>query len=296
MLFWFPTNVFAKKVVFINSFFNSKPYLCLDNPFLSAFIYRSLPTAAKQFSPVRQRLKPDNMSLLRLFHSTLDLLLPRICDSCGCRLALDEQFVCAECLLNLPREVNHDWRHNQRMAEWSGHKALLQAAAFTRYIRGGRTAHIIHNLKYNSHVELGPWMGQLAARQLRDTGLFDDVDAIVPLPLTRKRKYKRGFNQAELIANGIAQEVHLPVLTSVLRRTVDRESQTHFAYEQRIINAQGIFDIADQNQADSLCGKHVMLVDDVITTGTTMLSAIQALEQIPDIRLTAFGWAWVNHI
>lgn len=229
-----------------------------------------------------------------MLRSLLDLLMPRTCASCGCRLALDEVHVCAACMLSLPIETNHDWHHNLHTAKWADHEGVVAAGAFTRYTHNGIAAHIIHSLKYYRRPALGQWMGQLAARQLQPTGLFDGIDAIVPLPLAPQRHRRRGFNQGELIAQGMAEELHLPVQTGLLRRTGAFESQTHFSYAERLENAKDAFSLANGLNTDALSGHHFLLVDDVITTGATMLSAITALEQIPDVRFTAFGWAWVN--
>ncbi|MBQ9285009.1 MAG: ComF family protein [Bacteroidaceae bacterium] len=234
------------------------------------------------------------MSFARLYHSTIDLLFPLTCGGCGCRLALDEDQVCAECLLKLPLEINRSWQHNRRIAEWSDHDGVVGVGAFTRYTHDAISAHIIHSLKYYRRTALGQWMGRLAAQQLRASGLFDGVDAIVPLPLAPRRHRRRGFNQSVLIAQGMAAELGLPVLTGLLRRTGGFESQTRFTYHQRLENMKGAFALADGVDPIAMSGRHFLLVDDVITTGATMLSAITALEQIPAARFTAFGWAWVN--
>lgn len=226
--------------------------------------------------------------------SVADLLLPRTCCGCGARLAGGEKLVCAQCRLTLPLEPNLNWEQNSKIAAWSQHKAVVRAGAFTRYSHGGIAAHIIHSLKYHRRVEVGEWMGRTAAQRLRDTGLFEGASAIVPLPLNARRLRQRGFNQAELIARGMAEELHLPVLTTLLCRPRDQESQTHFTYAERLHNAQGVFELADTALAKSMEGCTLILVDDVITTGTTMLSAIEALETINGIRLIAFAWSWVK--
>ena len=232
--------------------------------------------------------------LRRLYLSILDLLAPRTCGGCGCRLTLDEQQVCVSCQLTLPRESSHDWLNNRRMAEWVAHEAVVAAGAFARYSQGNIAAHIVHSLKYYRRTGIAQWMGRTAAQELRPTGLFDGVDAILPLPLSPRRHRRRGFNQSELIANVMAAELELPVLTGLLKRTGAFTSQTRFTYAERLENASHAFALADGLDITAYAGRHLLLVDDVITTGATMLSAITALEAIPDIRLTVFGWSWVN--
>lgn len=229
-----------------------------------------------------------------LVRSLLDFFFPRFCAGCGQSLALGEQLICPSCILALPWEHYHDWEHSWPMTFVDRHPVLQRAGALMRYTRGNIAAHIIHQLKYHHQYELGQWMGRLAVRQLKDTSLFDGVDTIVPIPLTVRRRHSRGFNQSELIAQGMADELKIKVLPHALRRIRDNESQTHFRFDDRLLNALDIFDL-DEQSIQNLKGHHVMVIDDVMTTGRTMFSAIEQLERIPDIRLTIFAWAWVPH-
>ena len=222
-------------------------------------------------------------------YSLVDLLFPRLCCACGERLAIGENLVCAGCQLQLPLEVNHDWRYNRRRLIWSDHLQLERMGALTRYERGNRASMIVRNLKFRRQYELGAWMGRTAVQRLQGTGLFEGVDLLIPIPLSERRLHSRGFNQAELIARGMADELGIPIRTDVLKRVVARESQTHFAVPKRLGNAENVFKLIT---SDGLRGKHVMLVDDVMTTGTTMLGAIEVLEAIPDVRISTFTWAW----
>lgn len=221
----------------------------------------------------------------------LDFLLPRLCPGCGRRLVKGEGLVCPRCLMELTLEWDYDWLTNPYMNEWNSHACLKHVGALARYRKKGIVARIVHQLKYHRRYELGRWMGQLAVRELQPTGLFDGVDVLVPIPLTRSRRNWRGFNQAEMIAEGIAEELGIEVRTDILVRTLDRESQTHFTHDRRRGNMQGVFALAS---GANVRGLHLMLVDDVMTTGATMLSALQTLEQQPDVQLSAFAWAWAR--
>ena len=222
-----------------------------------------------------------------------DMLFPRLCCGCGERLSIGEHFVCSTCQLHLPLEINHDWQFNQRRMIWSDHLQLFSVAALTRYERENIASHIVRSLKFHRRYELGDWMGRTAVLLLRDTGLFEGVDVLVPIPLSKRRLRSRGFNQAEAIAKGMTAALNIPVRTDVLKRMKDRESQTHFSVPQRLENADKVFHL---NSTEGLQGKHVMIVDDVMTTGTTMLGAIELLEQVPDVRISTFAWSWVSVI
>ena len=228
-----------------------------------------------------------------MFSRLLDFLFPRTCVVCDTRLARGEQYVCPRCLMSLPFEVSAtDWELNRHTFRWRGeHPALLRMGALCVYRRDNGAARMIHALKYGRNRELGLWMGRLAAKRLKDSGLFDGVDALVPLPLSRKRLRQRGFNQAEVLAQGLSLETGIPMRTDLLVRPVDRESQTHFRLSGRFLNGQDLFEVAE---GADVGGQHLMLVDDVLTTGTTMMSAVTALEASVQARISTFVWAWVN--
>ena len=227
------------------------------------------------------------------WNSLLDLLLPRLCCGCSQPLARTEQFVCPHCLMQLERDTEWDWQTNRRILLWREHETLQRLGAFAFFRRKSIAANMVHEMKYFGQHELGVWMGRLAATELKDSGLFDGVELLVPIPLTWRRRLRRGFNQAERIAAGMSQVLDIPVETGVLRRLRNRESQTHFTLRERLDNASHVFGLT-KDAALRASNKHVMIVDDVMTTGTTMLSAIQAMESLPGIRLSAFAWSWVH--
>ncbi len=222
-----------------------------------------------------------------------DFFFPRTCVVCGTRLAPAEQFVCPLCLQSLPLETSEtDWQLNRHILRWRGeHPSLQRMGALCIYQRENAAARLVHEVKFARNHELGLWMGRLAARRLKSSGLFDDVDALVPLPLSPKRLRKRGFNQAEALAEGLSQELGIPVRTDLLLRKVERESQTHFRLADRFRNGRDLFTLASDSVSP---GTHLMLVDDVLTTGSTMMSAVSVLESLPAIRLSTFTWTWVN--
>ena len=230
------------------------------------------------------------MVLKRWGREVLELLFPRQCCGCGQRLASGEQLVCMECQCCLPLETLRDWEFNRHKVALGTHPALFRVGALTRYDRTNISAELVRSLKFRRRHELGKWMGRVAAELLGDTGLFEGVDMLVPIPLTARRLHRRGFNQAEKIADGLSAALGIPVRTDVLQRLRYQESQTHFLRAQRHDNVQGIF---RRLTDEGLAGRHVMIVDDVITTGSTMHAAIEALESVPGIRLSVFAWAWV---
>ena len=223
-----------------------------------------------------------------LYRSLADLFFPHYCMGCDTRLSVDERLVCLTCRDELYR-LHLDWTDNFRLESWFADLAVKRVAGFTLFKQGGRAATLIHQLKYRNHPELGEWMGHLAATELTTSGLFEDVDVLIPIPLSSQRLRQRGYNQAEQIARGISSVTAIPISTRFLKRIADRISQTHLGREERMDNATRIFKL---DAADELANKHVMVVDDVMTTGTTMDTAIMLLKDVPGINISLFAWAW----
>ncbi len=218
--------------------------------------------------------------------SLLDLLHPRLCCACGTPLTACEQWLCAECVVMLSQSRHPaDWQDSVRLSRLGTHEAMRHAGAFTTYQRYGRVAAIVHSLKYRRRQELGVWLGRMAACTLRDSGLFRGVDVLVPLPLTPSRRRQRGFNQAEAIAAGMSRELGIGMRTDVLCRVRDTTTQTLFTGEDRISNVEGAFALMP---GACVGGCHVMLVDDVLTTGATMTAAIKPLLAVPDVAISCF--------
>ena len=228
----------------------------------------------------------------RLFASRADLIMPRYCPGCNHRLALEEQPICAECMFNLPWENDYDWIYNPHMAIATDHPCLQCVGALMRYHRGNVAAQIVQSLKFHRNVALASWMGRLAINRLKPTGLFDGIEALVPIPLSSGRLRRRGFNQAQLLAEAMSKELKISVHTDIVKKVKNVEPQTHVTIQERFENLQGAYALTPH--ADRLMGMHVMLVDDVITTGTTFTTVLTELEKIDNIKISVFAWAWVT--
>ena len=227
--------------------------------------------------------------------SLFSLLFPRFCKGCGRRLTKGEAHVCVECVRRLTREYAKDWTTNNRIARYYELRQLQKMGAFARYRRDSIAARIVQQLKYHNHPELGEWMGRWAYMELADTGLFDGIDVIVPIPLTRRRLRHRGYNQSELIALGISKETGIPVNINVLRRTTYRKPQARTDINKRfdIEKIKGIFAL-DTGAASLPPDTHILLVDDVMTTGATMHAAMIPLQELQHVKFSTFAWAWTG--
>ena len=215
-----------------------------------------------------------------------DLLFPRSCKVCGRRLMKSERHLCLYCLLELPRthyERNPNNLLMQHFMEWP---EVIRATAYLYYHKEGRYSSLIHHLKYYDHPEVGTYLGRLAATELKASGFFEGIDLIVPVPLSKKKFRKRGYNQCDYIAHGISQVIGVDVHTHCIGRTIDTDTQTRKGRTERWKNTEGIFCIVDD---DALRGKHILLIDDVATTGATLHACISTLLTVQDIRINVFA-------
>ena len=220
----------------------------------------------------------------------LDLISPRLCVVCGNRLSVTEETLCSKCNLHLPRtDFGRDLFENVMAKLFWGQIAIEKAAALMYYEAHAETANILYELKYKNHPEIGEVMGRMMARELMSSGLFDDIDAIVPIPLARKRERERGYNQSLELAKGVSSITGLPIADKVIRRTKFEGSQTHRGRWERNENVEHVFERTD----DSISGKHLLLIDDVVTTGATVIACAKELQKASHVKISvlALGFA-----
>lgn len=217
--------------------------------------------------------------LLKLEHSWNDLLelfFPSLCVTCGNRLVSQEKFICIDCLLDLPVTNFHLEPENKVAQLFWGRVQIENATAWFHFRKGSKYQQLIHFLKYKGLKELGFECGKRLGQSLADSESFANIDAIVPVPLHPKKLRKRGYNQSEWIAKGISEAMKKPVYAGNLYRKVHTSTQTKKSRLERWQNVEGIFAVKD---AGAFTGKHLLLVDDVATTGATLEScAVEVLK------------------
>ena len=213
---------------------------------------------------------------MSLISSLIDLIAPRRCVMCGQRLDADEELICRSCNDELPRTLFHLNAYENKMAQmfW-GLMPVERVTALFYYAPSTKTSQIIYDLKYHHQSEIGIGMGQLAAREIKESGFFEGIDLILPVPLTKQRERERGYNQSMMIAKGISEQTGIPIVKNAVVRLHFSQSQTHLDRWERLKNVEQQFQtVAD---APLLRGKHVLLIDDVTTTGATLIACATAL-------------------
>ncbi|HIZ85192.1 MAG TPA: ComF family protein [Candidatus Coprenecus stercoravium] len=224
-----------------------------------------------------------------------DMIWPRRCVVCGKILDVDECHLCAECLADMPLTYFWSWRNNPAERILWGRTYLENVVSLFFYSRDNDYKELLHAVKYGGDMQLGRWLGSILGRYMRDIPALMP-DFIVPVPLHWRRKWKRGYNQAEVIAGGLAEALGgLRVETGLLRRTGYSKSQTRMQTGNKWENVSGSFSLSSEADVDKLRGAHVMLVDDVLTTGATVEACWDVLSLVPDVRVSYASIAFVQH-
>ncbi len=223
------------------------------------------------------------MSFLDWIDSILNLFYPRVCAACGEPLLKEEETVCLKCRHQLPRTGYERYPENPMMQSFYGRVNLHAATACYFFAKSGKVQHLIHELKYKGNEGAGRFLGRQLGESIKEAPMFQGIDYLIPVPLHPKRERKRGYNQSLLIAEGISEVTGIPIGDHYLYRTVYNETQTHKNADERFKNVQNIFEVRN---ADNLKGKHVLLVDDVLTTGATLESCAHQLQVIPGITIS----------
>jgi len=214
----------------------------------------------------------------------LDFISPRHCVVCGQRLAPTERSLCSACVLRLPRTTYQFTPDDNPMVQmfWKL-TPVRHAAALMYYEPHSEMARMVYQLKYRDRPDIGEDMGRLMANEMQMARFFDGIDVLVPVPLSRKRLRQRGYNQSEELARGVSDITGLPVAPKVLHRKHFVQSQTLLSRYERRQNVADMFELRD---GMALQGKHVLLIDDVCTTGATLVACCDALRDIPGIRIS----------
>lgn len=197
----------------------------------------------------------------------ISLFYPRYCYACDQGLAKGEETVCSACRLALPRTNYHIDANNALYRRLFGRIPLQFAVAFLLFRKRGKVQRLLHRLKYNNHPEIGSTLGEVYGEELRQHYFDQKIDLIIPVPLHPTRKKKRGYNQSEEFGKGLGKSLNKPCESEILIRKTVTETQTRKTKLKRWQNVKEVFHV---EQPEALQHKHVLLIDDVITTGATI--------------------------
>jgi ComF family protein len=231
--------------------------------------------------PILRRLNKNNRMIY--IGDFISLIFPRICAGCGNSLWKNEEVLCHLCEYHLPKTNFHFDHENPLTRLFWGRVPIESGSAFLYFNKGNKVQRLIHQLKYKGEKEIGIFLGAQYGLALKYSPCFNTADVIIPVPLHKKKFMHRGYNQSEQFAIGLAGSMNIPVNKHMLERTKATETQTRKSRFHRYQNVHEIFSV---NHPEQWNGKHLILVDDVITTGATLESCIIALKVIPGVKIS----------
>lgn len=243
----------------------------------------------KKYSPISAMWRTLQKSLRCLWR----ILFPERCIQCGARLTVREEELCATCIFSLPLTRIHAEPGNGVERLFWAKIDIERASAFMYYIPNSETRLSFMRLKYQRHrPQMGHFFGRMMACDLADTDFFSTIDLIVPVPLSAQRRRQRGYNQAAQLALGIAAATGLPVCEEAVERHVDNPTQTHLNAHERSQNVKDIFRLV---RPELVAGRHILLVDDILTTGSTILSCAETLAEAGGVRFSILTMGLSRH-
>jgi len=218
----------------------------------------------------------------------MNLAWPNLCLLCERPLVKGENHLCMNCLYEIPKTRFPSFQINPSADRFYGKIPFEKSTAGYLYHKESKLQQALELLKYKGEKEVGECLGRFAAASLIPSGFFDDIDLLIPVPLHKKKERIRGYNQSEWIAKGLSRVSSIPYQTNCLRRNTENSTQTTKSIWERWENTQGLFSIS--NSADIL-GKHILLVDDVLTSGSTLEACGKAILAVPDTKISFFALA-----
>lgn len=221
----------------------------------------------------------------------LNLFFPNNCSACGNALVAQEEVICTSCQFKLPRTNFHLQEENLIARIFWGRVNLESATSFLFFNKGGNVQRLVHRLKYKGKKNTSRYLGKLFGNDLKENPVFASVDLIVPVPLHPKKERRRGFNQSLVIAEGLSDALQKPLSTNNLIRLVHTSSQTKKSRYNRWENVKDVFGV---NSPQNFAGKHMLLVDDVLTTGATMEACAQKILEVEGTKVSAVTLAYAQ--
>ncbi len=218
-----------------------------------------------------------------ILNCIVDLFYPRVCESCGNGLMRNEDNVCMSCRYLLPK-TGYEMLENNPLAQiFYGLVDFKAVTAEFFFSKSGKVQNLIHGLKYKGCRESGVFLGEELGMSVLKSPFFADVDCLVPIPLHQKKEFKRGYNQSFIIAQGVEKVTGIPIAERCFYRKSYTETQTKKNKEERWKNVKDVFEVRNP---EMLKDKHLLVIDDVLTTGATLIAAGLTLNEIPGVNIS----------
>lgn len=226
--------------------------------------------------------------MLDYLEDFVSLVFPQICNACGKPLHKHESLICNYCKVKLPYTNFHRQSDNPIEKIFWGRVPVEKASALLYFHKGNRVQQLMHRFKYKGKKEIGELIGNIYGHELVKSNVFTDADMIIPVPLHPDKLKKRGYNQSDFFAQGISKATNIPCQTNILIRATASSTQTKKSRFERWENVETIFKVEDNSLIEN---KHIILVDDVITTGATVEACAQTLLKAAPCRISFLALA-----
>lgn len=217
------------------------------------------------------------------FRGLLHLFYPALCEGCKRPLVRTEVLLCIGCAAHLAKTNFHHQQFNEAALRFTGRLPFYQVSSFAWFTAEGLLQHLMHRLKYDGQKQIGLHLGRQFGHELQASSVWKDIDVLVPVPLHQRKYAERGYNQSKIIAEGMGEVMGKPLAVGALQRIRYTQSQTQMSREERIDNVSKAFALDPRVKLE---GKHVLLIDDVLTTGATLEAAAHALLLMPGVKIS----------
>ncbi|MDU8884898.1 phosphoribosyltransferase family protein [Yeosuana sp. MJ-SS3] len=231
------------------------------------------------------------INMLQTAKNLIDLFFPKVCYSCNTLLTDNEKYVCTDCRHDLPVTNFHHSGDDFVLKIFYGRVKIEQATALLRFRKKDIVQQLLHNLKYRGYEDIGIFLGDWLGEELKTIENYNFIEAVIPVPLHKKKLKKRGYNQVAKFGKHIADALNCEYLDNVLIKISDTESQVFKGRFARWSNSNEVFSIQNKHL---IGGKHILLVDDIITTGATIESCVNVLNQANGLKISVASMAIAN--
>jgi ComF family protein len=218
-----------------------------------------------------------------MFESIINLFFPKVCSGCSAFLLSNENVICTVCRHNIPLTNHHLNPENDAFKKFYGRIPVIHTSALFYFHKKGIVQELIHNLKYKGHEEIGAILGEWYAEDLKTIDLLQSVDEIIPVPLHRRKLKERGYNQVTAFGKALSSGLNIDYNDSILVRNVYSKTQSKKNLLGRTEGIESTFDVSFTEKDHN---KHFLLIDDVITTGSTLEACSRALLKIPGAKIS----------
>ena len=226
-----------------------------------------------------------------MFHDFVNLLYPTVCHICEAELLKNEQILCTSCLHDLPVTRYHLDNENPVKKVFYGRVKIEKATSLLHFRKKSGVQHLIHDLKYRGHREIGTYLGKWLGEELSQIPEYLEIDLVIPVPLHKSRLKERGYNQVENFGKEIARSLMAEYRDDILLKISSTQTQT---FKDRLSRWGKLEETLIIQNIEAATNKHILIVDDLVTTGSTIEACAHKLFEVPDIKLSVATMAITN--